>query len=226
MRRLQELTDSLQDKVIRAAITKACKEVVRAAKAMVPVEYGHLKKSIGYVIRKYKRSTQFGSNVGRFRARGTILGVIGARKEVKATLGTRQKGKNKGKAIIRWPAKYAHLVEHGTSPHSLTTGVDTKAIRRGGTVWNDAARKLMSKMDPNDGRRERLEKRVARIAARKYLYRRDRDEGKKVHPGARPKPFLGPAFRASKQNVLSIFRQEIAAGIAREATKMWAKKSA
>lgn len=218
MRHLQELTDSLQDKVIRAAITKACKEVVRAAKAMVPVEYGHLKKSIGYVVRKYKRSTQFGSNSGGFRARGTILGVIGARKEVKGTLGTRQRGKNKGKAVIRWPAKYAHLVEHGTSPHSLTTGVDMRLIRRGKTVWNEAARR--------QGLKDVSEQRRGRVLARDYLLRRDRDAGKRVHPGARPKPFLGPAFRASKQNVLSVFRQEIAAGIAREAQKMWAKKSA
>jgi HK97 gp10 family phage protein len=156
-------------------------------------ETGLLKASLGYKLKVYVRSNRFGSTATGFKSAGTVVSVIGSRVEFKSAKRSKLTGKN----AERKPAFYSHLVEKGTAPHSMATRVDMKAIRRGATPFNSAG-----------------DKSAARRAAVKYFHSRDKAKGKKVHPGAKPKPFLGPAFESQKSTAMNIIREEIRKGIA------------
>ena len=89
----------------------------------------------------------------------------------------------------RDPAKYAHLVEYGTRAHS-TAALSNNKIR------------------PNKSGEVSEENRLGFAIAM---------QGGDNHPGATPKPFMRPAFDANTNRVIAIFRQELAAGVRREA---------
>ena len=85
-RLLDKLPGRLDRRVIRGALTKTAKPLVKAVKAKVPVFTGNLKKSIGAFSLKH----------GKGRNRSTVAIAVGARTS----------GKFKG--------YHAHLVEFGT----------------------------------------------------------------------------------------------------------------
>lgn len=91
------------DKLSKRALAKALKPVVTKAKELCPVGKevlpGMLRDSIGAKVTAKK---------------GTIRGVAGPIRN-RVQIGTRKKGKKKGAPIIKDPARYAHLVEFGTS---------------------------------------------------------------------------------------------------------------
>lgn len=119
---------------INGALRKAARPIVQAAKPSAPVRTGALRRSLGFVVRKGRR--------------GQGYAVIGARRGMGVEL-------DNGMYVD--PAKYAHLVEGGASPHEVGT-------RKG---------------------------------------------EKRLHPGARKQPFLGPAVQAVGPNALQIVRQEL-----------------
>ena len=87
------LTGKPARRVLRKAINAGANQVVRRAKALVPVESGTLKRSIG-------------KKVGTSRDKSHVYAVIGPREDQKYV--TFIDGKK------RDPANYVHLVELGT----------------------------------------------------------------------------------------------------------------
>ena len=90
MRVLEQLPAKLQARVVKPALRRAARPIIRAARSNLvanrSVETGGLRKSIGVKLKQYK-------------ARGVTVAIIGARRGVTKTGGE--------------PANYAHLVELG-----------------------------------------------------------------------------------------------------------------
>lgn len=101
---LKSLDRKIARKTIRKAITKAVKPIRVAYKANVPVKHGWLKKAVGSKVK-----------TGRG---GKVSGIIGARSDLEAVVPDERTGKPRK---IR-PAKYQHLVEFGTRPHTIKVG--------------------------------------------------------------------------------------------------------
>ena len=91
IRTLDRLPAALVRRVVRPAVRSALVPINKAAKRKAPKETGLLKKSIGAVVKVYKRT-------------GVIWGGVGPRKGFRQVID--------GKP--RDPVKYAHLVEFGT----------------------------------------------------------------------------------------------------------------
>jgi HK97 gp10 family phage protein len=153
--------------VTQRAVKAGAKIVQRAAKAAAPKRKGSgaLKQSVGIKAAK-----------GR-RGKTLAYAVVGPRKKVRKTV------RVGGRTVTAVPAFYAHLVEKGTRPHSLTKGA--KLARRG------------------------------RAAA---------GQGRvPQHPGARPNPFLGPAFTRNRGPVAAEVKRVMAAEVEKEVKKAAAK---
>ena len=86
-------------------------------------------------------------------------------------------------------AYYAHLVEFGTRPHSTAGGArNAKAVMNALGIVSE------------EGSIRRRRKIVT--------------AGLKMNPGARARPFLRPAFDATKAQIIEIFAREVEAGLA------------
>lgn len=181
-------------RIVRPGVDKSSRVVSRAAKARVSVETGLLKRSIGVRVRTYPS--------------GNVVGVVGPRKGFKRPIiRTRATGKGQAKGtagirlVYRDPTKYAHLVEGGTRAHALGKG--SRLVRKSAVV----------------------------TAATRGKYRRGavyatsagEQQGRR-HPGATPKPFLEPAFRASLPAMRQTMREEIKKGVLKEARRMLRRK--
>lgn len=97
---------------------------------------------------------------------------------------------------MRRPFKYAHLVEGGTAPHFVGKG----------------ARRSTRKAKRID---QRGNVRIERYGAREFGT---------IHPGARPEPFMRPAFDANKRTVLAIAERIARTRLDREARRLAAKQ--
>ena len=103
---LQGIPGRISQEAAFAALVEALLPVVNAAKARAPVESGDLKRSLGFTIKRYKKSKILLGIVGPLRGYGT---------------GGRE------------PANYAHLIEYG---HRIARGgkldrTDGRRVRRG-----------------------------------------------------------------------------------------------
>ena len=97
IRKLKVLSSATVNKIVRPSMKRASKPVITDARNRVPMGgTGLLKKSIGRRGKTYKNS-------------GVLVEVIGPRSGFKRTV------EIDGKAVIKNPTKYAHLVEFGTS---------------------------------------------------------------------------------------------------------------
>src|SRR5262249_25938573 len=94
VRSLQEFGRGVRNRVLRKALKKGARLIIQQARQLVPMQTGLLKKSLGVVMRTYKRS-------------GAVVAIIGPREDFKttATMG--------GRSFNIDPAYYAHLVERG-----------------------------------------------------------------------------------------------------------------
>lgn len=90
LRALDDLGGKLRGRVLRKALQASQKPLVQAARARVPVRTRTLRKSLGAKVKIYRE----GHGVAVTGPRVSIVGEYRGRK-------------------VR-PAKYAHLVEHGT----------------------------------------------------------------------------------------------------------------
>ncbi len=100
---LHKLPNAAFNRVIRPANTKVMRPVLRAAKALVPVEYGVLKKSLGIKTKTYPK-------------KGVVWTAIGPRVGFHLPIGNKVKladGTTRTFTYVRAPIKYAHLVELG-----------------------------------------------------------------------------------------------------------------
>lgn len=105
-RKLAAVSRTVRGKVVRKAMGKTVRPLVKLAKARVQVDTGWLKKSLG-------------DKVSTTRGKGVTVGIVGPRYGFK---GSKKKGTRKltafGKRLVAntWkrPTRYAHLVELGT----------------------------------------------------------------------------------------------------------------
>lgn len=183
---LESLGPRVYKRVMTSALRKAVRPIVAAARAKAPKKSrsrrapkesptGALRRSIGYVVRKYKQHMDQSRSSVRSGGAGTILALVGPRRGFKGV---------DGRGRVRDPANYGHLIEFG---HRIAKG--GKLMRLG---------RLLSKR-----RRRGAVLGTGRVAG---------------HVPARP--FLRPAFDANKSAALAIIRQEIGAGIEREAARL------
>lgn len=189
------------------AFAEASELVVRAARPAAPVDLGFLKTSLGYEVR-------------RGRNRNYRYAVIGAKVQqiwLRVSRGGRTRRID--------PRKYIHLAEQGTAPHSLSTGVDMRQIRRGRTPWDRAWRRTRHGWVPINPRNVEALRAVepedllvrpreqVRQMARNFLYQRDARAGRRVHPGAKPHPFLQPALEQQRGEVEAIIAERLSAAL-------------
>ncbi len=112
---LSELPASVQARVLKVAVEKAAKPIVRIAKAKAPRDTGALARSITAVVRTYPR-------------RGKVMAIIGPDTDRYTGSGKRAKS---GEATARRPGKYAHLVEFG---HHTAAGGGLLSANKGKTI--------------------------------------------------------------------------------------------
>jgi hypothetical protein len=121
-RHLRALGVKLARGPVRDGVGEAVRLVNRAAKAVVPVETGALKKALGH------KTGAFKNNLGYW-------GLVGARKDAKELVTRRRfafyavrrsSWSRRPRAVV--PAKYLHLVIGGTAPHAVGAG---SSLRKG-----------------------------------------------------------------------------------------------
>ena len=157
---LDDVEKKAARKGIRRGITDGSRAVLQAARANVPEDTKSLKKALGYRVRSYRGGV-------------SVVGVVGARRDVKGDkkqrfrfkVGERTKADGTKADVYAVPANYVHLVEFGTQPHALGKGSSLLRVKRG---------------------------RVTRRGAGQHGA---------MHPGARPQPFLRPAYHSTKGQV-------------------------
>jgi HK97 gp10 family phage protein len=93
--------DRLRNRHLVKAARDTAARVVRSARSKTPVDTGMLRQSLA-------------SRVLGFPGSGRVAAVIGPRPGFVLSVGTYKRGRKKGQAKFRDPAKYAHLVELGT----------------------------------------------------------------------------------------------------------------
>lgn len=98
-RLLAELPAAPTRRALRAAVSVGATPALERARALVPVETGLLKKSLGRRLKVYPAS-------------GNVVAIIGPRSGFKREV-TRKKGRRKPRKELANPVKYAHLVELG-----------------------------------------------------------------------------------------------------------------
>ena len=190
-------------RIVRPGISKSARFVSRMARSKAPVQSGLLRKSIGVVVRTYEN--------------GNVVGVVGPRHDFKRPVSSSKGRKtivtkrnvgqfadSSNKIVLQNPVKYAHLVEGGTQPHAIGRG--SKIVQRTQT----GAQVAVSK----SGRKYRKKSYDAKGGEQKGIR----------HPGAKPKPFLEPAFRASLPMVKAIMSAEIRKGVLKEAQRLLRKR--
>ena len=104
LRNVRKLEKKVQKRIIRKALGKVARAVVKDARALVPRETGLLRESLGSVIRFGKKT-------------GEAFAVIGPRVEFKGKKVEKIRAGLRGAKTKRKPANYGHLVEFGAKPH-------------------------------------------------------------------------------------------------------------
>lgn len=101
MSSLDGLKNAVKNRILKKAVNKGCKIILKAAKAKAPRETGLLKKSLGSKVKVYRNT-------------GVVVGIVGPRKGFRQEV-LRKKGRWFPAMVISDPIRYAHLVELGTS---------------------------------------------------------------------------------------------------------------
>jgi HK97 gp10 family phage protein len=98
---LDGLKKAVRNRILKRAVNKGIKIILKAAKGRAPRESGLLKKSLGSKVKVYRSS-------------GVVVGIVGPRKGFKGEV-VRKKGRWFPVSVYSDPVRYAHLVELGTS---------------------------------------------------------------------------------------------------------------
>lgn len=134
---LEGLKQSLVNKIMRKATTKAAKPVKVAVKsgAQKAKRYGYLNKSIGVKVKTYKDN---------------VIAVVGPRSKYSVTKGVYKKGKKKGADKVFRPSYYAHLVEkdtkHSKAKPFLKPALDSTENVYLDTLNNEIAAQIASQL--------------------------------------------------------------------------------
>lgn len=108
LKALKDLPRKLKKKAIRQVANAGAKKLKWAARKLVPIRHGLLKKSLGQKVKVYPS--------------GVAVGMVGAREGFKQQVGVRKQDsrpgarypKKAGDPVYANPTKYLHLVELGT----------------------------------------------------------------------------------------------------------------
>lgn len=210
---LRQLPGKLQRRILRPAMTKATKPILMAVKRLAPRDTGMLRKSITRKVVTYKS--------------GTLVAVIGP--DTKHRVEATRRGRSKPMVVN--PAKYAHLVEFGTRPHSLTKGDKLKRSGPGAQKALDRsianvrrwAQQMATATPEQQVKLQAKIDRSRRLAAMNQ--KEQQSTGGAQHPGAKAQPFIRPAYDTTRLQVQQIFAQEIAANIQKLAQKGLIKRA-
>lgn len=195
---LKGLPGKIQRKVLRPTLTKATKPVLMAVKRLAPEDTGMLKKSIVRKVVTYQKT-------------GAIVVVIGPSEKIRVEVTRR----GRTQPMIVNPSKYAHLVEFGTRPHTLAA--EDKLARTSEMaeiadlkhVENVHRWTLALSKAKTPEAQEKLQKKIDKSKRFAALRREEtQTTGAKRHPGAKPRPFLRPAFDQTRDQVKAIFATE------------------
>lgn len=103
LKRLDVLEPKLRRRVLRTAVSKASRLVLREAKSLAPVRTGALRRALAFKVKTYRS--------------GVVVGVVGVDRKVVF------QGRDRfGRPVKIWPVKYAHLVNSGAKPHPVPWG--------------------------------------------------------------------------------------------------------
>lgn len=98
---IAHLKQAARSRILRSAVSKGARIILKAAKRFAPKESGLLRKSLGVKVQVY-------------RSTGKVVGIVGPRDDAKFRQRvTRRRGKWFPSEVYSRPAKYAHLVELG-----------------------------------------------------------------------------------------------------------------
>lgn len=210
---LKSLPGKVQRSILRPAMSKATKPVFMAARvnARKVKDTGLLAKGITRKVVTYKN--------------GALVVVIGPSTKHRQEV-VRKRSFSKKPQMVD-PSKYAHLVEYGTRPHSLTKGDKLartgamEKLRQAKAIAN--IRRWGEKLaDPKTTPKQAayLQSRIAKTKKYRAESREEKQSrGGRVHPGGRAKPFLRPAYDSTRATVQGIFAAEVRKGIEKLAAK-------
>jgi len=109
---ISEIKPSAQSRIIAGAMAEASKPVVQSAKGKVRKDTVALRRSLGFVVRRYPAKGQvasfIGARKGKYKTTKTKTGAASVRRAKKGEEGAMQN-----------PSKYSHLVEFG---HKIASG--------------------------------------------------------------------------------------------------------
>lgn len=119
-KKLKGIDKATAFKSLDKAVAAAGTQIVKNARARAPVGDGHLRKAIA------KRTGKKGPRLASI--------VVGVNKRYKAIVGSRSSGNlSIGGRVVR-PSRYAHLVEFGTGPHTITARGRGIMVTEGGDI--------------------------------------------------------------------------------------------
>lgn len=106
---MNSLTSKEQETVLRRATNRSMRPVVQEVRRTAPVRSGQYRKSVGATTKWYRHGEP---------GKGVAITVVGPRKGFKDEAGNN-------------PTQYAHLIEEGVQPHTITS---EKGMNIGGVV--------------------------------------------------------------------------------------------
>lgn len=175
--KLQRLADQVSKKAQRRALAAGAVVVREDARRRVSVRYGALKKSIVSGTRRSQKSKEYYGYV-TIAAKAFRVNAKGKAKAVSSKVQTLRKKKYVRGEV--YPRNYAHLVEFGTSPHSIKSGTTNKGVAG-------------------------------------YLNRWGAELDGRLHPGAKPKPFMRPAVDTNGEAISAAIEKVLREAIEKEA---------
>jgi hypothetical protein len=105
--RIRELGGPSVRRILRPGVAKGTRVIAKALKQLSPVRKTRRGEKGSYRGKQLKKSQ--GQKVKTYK--GAVLGIAGPRTGFKLVIGTRVRGKHKGKPITYDPAKTFHLVD-------------------------------------------------------------------------------------------------------------------
>ena len=218
MAMLAGLRLSTQRKYMRTAVTKAARVVAKAARQFAAKETGALRKSLWYRVYTSKDKTRVGAVVGARRAEKREK--VFSRKTGHRTWSkykTKFGESLKGAQIGRDPANYAHLIEYG---HKIVIGGTTS--RNGGGAAGVSRRGRLAAWAQYKGRTS-FQRKMRKWGVTFARFIGIRGAGKVVGV-VKARPFMRPAYEATRAQVNAILKRELEAGVQKELEKRARKR--
>ncbi len=137
---LAGIRTSVQNRILKSAMTFAVTPLIPGERAAIPVESGTLKESIIKKVKQYK---------------GSVFAVVGPDTKYKRLVRSRNifygPVQENQKPVMRRPAHYAHLVVGGTKDHDISVPVGKGGrllVHHPGAKAHDFIKPVAAQKDP------------------------------------------------------------------------------